>query len=168
MAVDFASKQRDREGSGWGLRNAKLRMSRKLIFASGLLVCFSASLDPELKKQISTMKSTDDDAIRSNLANHLKNFVMLTPLEVLEKSVRSCDVSENIARDLFGTYGEFLTILGDEKTRQDLAELRAKDSRTDATFKQVREISETFEKALDAMFFENPILAPLTRKYGVF
>jgi predicted nucleotidyltransferase len=168
MAVDFASKQRDREGSGWGLRNAKLRMSRKLIFASGLLVCFSASLDPELKKQIFTMKSTDDNAIRSNLANHLKNFVMLTPLEVLEKSVRSCDVSENVARDLFGTYGEFLTILGDEKTRQDLAELRAKDSRTDATFKRVREISETFEKALDAMFFENPILAPLTRKYGVF
>jgi len=114
------------------------------------------------------MKSTDDDAIRSNLANHLKNFVMLTPLEVLEKSIRSCDISENVARDLFGTYGEFLTILGDEKTRQDLTELRAKDSRTDATFKQVREISETFEKALDAMFFENPILAPLTRKYGVF
>jgi len=34
MAVDFASKQRDRRGKGWGLRNAKLRMSRKLIFAS--------------------------------------------------------------------------------------------------------------------------------------
>ena len=51
MAVDFASKQRDREGSGWGLRNAKLRMSRKLIFASGLLVCFSASLDPEPKNR---------------------------------------------------------------------------------------------------------------------
>lgn len=34
-AVDFASKQRDRAGEGGGLRNAKLRMSRKLIFASG-------------------------------------------------------------------------------------------------------------------------------------
>src|SRR5229473_3295864 len=54
MAVDFASKQRDRAGKGWGLRNAKLRMSRKLIFASGLLVCFSANLDPDLQAQIST------------------------------------------------------------------------------------------------------------------
>ena len=50
MAVDFASKQRDRAGEGWGLRNAKLRMSRKLIFASGLLVCFSANLDPGAKR----------------------------------------------------------------------------------------------------------------------
>lgn len=54
MAVDFASKQRDRAGEGWGVRNAKLRMSRKLIFASGLLVCFSATLDPDLNDQIST------------------------------------------------------------------------------------------------------------------
>jgi predicted nucleotidyltransferase len=168
MAVDFASKQRDREGSGWGLRNAKLRMSRKLIFASGLLVCFSASLDPELKKQISAVKSTDDDAIRSNLANHIKNFVLLTPLEIFERSVKTYEVVTNVAADLFGAYGEFLAVLGDEQTRKALADLRAKDSRTDAAFKQIKKISERFEKALDAMFFENPILAPLTRKYGVF
>jgi hypothetical protein len=168
MAVDFASKQRDREGSGWGLRNAKLRMSRKLIFASGLLVCFSAGLDPELKKQISTVKSTDDDAIKSNLANHLKNLVMLTPLEIFDRSVKSYEVAANVAEDLFGAYGEFLVMLADVQTRKALADLRAKDSRTDATFKQVRKISARFEKALDAMFFENPILAPLTRKYGVF
>jgi hypothetical protein len=93
---------------------------------------------------------------------------MLTPLEVLEKSVRSCGVSANVTRDLFGAYGEFLTILADEKSRGTLAEFRATDSRTDATYKQVRKISETFEKGLDAMFFENPILAPLTRKYGGF
>jgi Nucleotidyltransferase domain len=168
MAVDFASKQRDREGVGWGLRNAKLRMSRKLIFASGLLVCFNATLDPELKKQISTVKSTDDDAIRSNLANHIRNLVMLTPLEVLEKSVKDFDVQGTVARDLFGAYGEFLSMLADEQTRKALAELRAKDSRTDPTFNQVRKISERFEKALHAMFFESALLGPLTRKYGVF
>ena len=168
MAVDFASKQRDREGAGWGLRNAKLRMSRKLIFASGLLVCFSASLDPDLKRQISTLKSTDDNAIKSNLANHIKKFVMLTPLEVFDRSVKIYGVPENISRDLFSAYGEFLAMLTEDKTRKTLQELRAKDSRTDATFQEIRKISEGFEKALDTIFFENRFLAPLTRKYGVF
>jgi hypothetical protein len=150
----------------------KLRAPRPVpapaIFASALLVCFSASLDPALKKQISTGKSADDDAIRSNLANHIKNLVMLTPLEIFERSVKSYEVATNVAKDLFAAYGEFLAVLAGEQTRKALADLRAKDSRTDATFKQVRKISERFEKALDAVFFENPILAPLTRKYGVF
>jgi hypothetical protein len=68
MAVDFASQQRDRAGEGWGLRNAKLRMSRKLIFATGLLVCFSCNLDVDLQTRISTREGD----IRLNLVNHIR------------------------------------------------------------------------------------------------
>ncbi len=164
MAVDFASKQRDRAGEGWGLRNAKLRMSRKLIFASGLLVCFSATLDTDLNDQI----STDKDAIKLKLINHIRDRVRLTPLEILAKSIEQYGVPNTTAKELFGAYAEFLELLNDEESRNALKALRASDSRTDATFGRVRDMSRAFENALDHIFFLNPQVAPLTRKYGVF
>jgi hypothetical protein len=141
MAVDFASKQRDRAGEGWGLRNAKLRMSRKLIFASGMLVCFSPKLDSELNDQI----STDKDAIKRKLVNHLRDRLRLTPLQILAKSIEQYGVPDATAKELFGAYREFLGLLDGEKSRNALKALRACDSRTDATFGKVRDISRTFE-----------------------
>jgi len=164
MAVDFASKQRDRAGAGWGLRNAKLRMSRKLIFASGLLVCFSPNLDLALNAQI----STDKDDIKLKLINHIRDYVRKTPLQVLANSIKQYRVPEATARELFGAYAAFLELLDDKKSREALKALRASDSRTDPIFQQVREISKAFENGLDHIFFENPNVAPLTRKYGVF
>jgi predicted nucleotidyltransferase len=167
MAVDFASKQRDRSGDGWGLRNAKLRMSRKLIFASGLLVCFSCNLDPELQKKISTNKK-DKNAIKLSLVKHIHDYVRLTPLQVLERSLRAYSIPASVQTSLFAAYADFLALLDDEKARKNLEALRAEDSRTDPTFMQVKDMSHTFEKSLDHIFFENEHLKPLTRKYGVF
>jgi hypothetical protein len=164
MAVDFSNKQRDRAGKGWGLRNAKLRMSRKLIFASGLLVCFSSNLDPDLQAQI----STDKNDIKLELVNHVRNYVKMTPLEIVAGSVERYGVPDSIARELFGAYSEFLTILDDETSRKKLESLRSEDSRSDSTFRRIREVSKSFERALDHIFFENKQIAPLTRKYGVF
>ncbi len=164
MAVDFASKQRDRGGKGWGLRNAKLRMSRKLIFASGLSICFGVNLDPELNRQI----STDRNDIKLNLVNHIRERVRLTPLEILANFIEQYRIPDQVATDLFGSYAEFLDLLNDEASRKALKALRASDSRTDATFKRVRKIGETFQRSLDHIFFENPQVAPLTRRYGVF
>jgi len=164
MAVDFASKQRDRAGKGWGLRNAKLRMSRKLIFASGLLVCFSANLDPDLQSKISTHRND----IKLKLINHIRDYVRLTPLEILARSMEQYGIPQSIAKELFGSYRDFLEILDDEKSRTALDDLRSEDSRTDPTFQRIRKISEAFERALDHIFFENKQIAPLTRKYGVF
>ncbi|HEX3586174.1 MAG TPA: hypothetical protein VH024_09265 [Candidatus Angelobacter sp.] len=167
MAVDFASKQRDRSGKGWGLRNAKLRMSRKLIFASGLLICFSCHLDTDLQKKISTNKN-DKNAIKLSLVKHIHDYVRLTPLQVLDRSLNAYSVPAAIQTALFASYVDFLTLLNDEKTRKSLEDLRAEDSRSDSTFIRVKEIGRTFQETLDHIFFENEYLKPLTRKYGVF
>jgi len=164
MAVDFASKQRDRAGKGWGIRNAKLRMSRKLIFASGLLICFSANLDPALQAEISTGKND----IKLKLASHIRNQLKATPLEFLARSMEQYGVPEPTAKRLFGAYAEFLDLLNDEVSRDALKNLRSEDSRTDKVFQKVRQFGGAFEQAINHIFFENKHIAPLTRKYGVF
>ena len=165
MAVDFASKQRDRGGEGWGIRNAKLRMSRKLIFASGLLLCFSCNLDPDLQASII---STEKDVIKLNLVKHIREFVRQSPLEILARAVQQYSVPAKIQDDLFSSYARFLEILDDTESRERLTELRSEDSREDSVFRKVKEISSVFERSLDAVFFENRQIGPLTRKYGVF
>ena len=167
MAVDFASKQRDRSGDGWGLRNAKLRMSRKLIFASGLLICFSCQLNPDLQKKISTNRN-DKNAIKLSLVKHIHEYVQLTPLQVLARSLRAYSVPASVQTSIFGSYADFLALLDNENARKELEDLRAENSRTDPTFQRVKSISRTFEESLSHIFFENEHLKPLTRKYGVF
>lgn len=164
MAVDFASKQRDRGGKGWGTRNAKLRMSRKLIFASGLLICFGCQLDTELPSRI----GPDESGIKLPLVNHLGESTRLTPLQIVAKEASAHGVPEQIVQDLLSSYADFLAILDNASEREVLERLRAEDSRTDGLFGRIRSMSATFEHALDNIFFENESIAPLTRKYGVF
>lgn len=89
-------------------------------------------------------------------------------MEILARSVQQFSVADEVQKDLFSSYAEFLETLDDKKSREHLRVLRAENSRNDATFKKIRHISYVFEKALDKMFFDNPKIGSLTRKYGVF
>jgi hypothetical protein len=165
MAVDFASKQRERAGEGWGLRNTKLRMSRKLIFISGLLICFSCYLNPSTE-----IKTADLGAGQPvhPLINHLLPYVGKTPLEILADALISYGAAPKLSRAIFDSYDQFLTLLDSSKTRKHLEKLKSSDARNDKTFGIVRKISKRFDDALTEFFLDNPKLAPLTRKYGVF
>lgn len=165
MAVDFASKQRDRGGKGWGLRNAKLRMSRKLIFASGLLVCFRCSLDEKLQTKIST---ADNDINLKHLANHIWECANSTPLDVLASTVRRLGADDGMAESLFSSYDRFLGIMSNKDARAELRRMSPQDSRSNSVFAQIREASKSFESGLNNLFFRNDDIRLLTEKYGVF
>jgi hypothetical protein len=170
MAVDFASKQRDRGGQGWGLRNAKLRMSRKLIFAAGLLTCFSCQLDDALQAKISTDRGDIKGARTLNLAylqDHIRQRLKATPLDVVAHAVTEYKIEPAVAKSLFDSYDDFLGLMSDVKKRSHLKVLRAEDSRTDPIFKEVQDFSERFSEALGEIFFGTR-LNILTQKYGVF
>ncbi len=124
MAVDFASKQRDRGGTGWGLRNLKLRMSRKLLFASGLLTCFNASVDSEANP----LKSAGSDELRAYLIRYLRDQFRLSPLETVGNAILLYRVPQETGAKLFGSYDEFLGMLDDDSTRKRLDTLRAENA----------------------------------------
>jgi predicted nucleotidyltransferase len=165
VTVDFVEKQRGQAGRGWGLRNAKLRMSRKLIFATGMLSCFSCELLPcgEALEELSTNHST------IGMEEYLRKFVQTPPLEILATLLLERNIKHETALKLFSSYNAFLTLLDDEGKRNRLKELPLDEISTDAVFAEVRKFSHEFQEGLTALFFyDDEKLRDLTIFYGVF
>jgi len=165
MCVDYASKHRERQGEKWALRNAKLRLSRKLIFASGLLTCFNCYLKPppEFKNNLFDLPEHMEP-----LLLHLKAHVRLTPLEILADALVSFAKPET-AIQIFDAYDRFLTMMNDGEIRKHLDSLQAKDAHSDKVFNEIETISNKFQNGLNRLFFEeNADIAELTKKYGMF
>jgi predicted nucleotidyltransferase len=174
MAVDFAYKRRDRRGDGAALRNLKLRMSRKLLYASGLLVCFAC----ELK----LARSSVEPACEANVAecvDCLRALLRITPLDRLALVVlglldhaeqrQATDSVRNAARMMFTAYDGFIGILADKAQREELENVEQVSLDDSASYRHGRKLSHDFRDGLLALFFDaDDRLADLTRRYGVF
>jgi predicted nucleotidyltransferase len=159
MAVDYASKFRARGGEGWAERNIKLRMSRKLLFISGLFMCFSWTL--------SRPKPGDEDLLAERLVAHLQDWTQRPPLESLAVVVEQ--YAPALAADVFDSYDSFLQMLGDEKKRATLEALAPEDAYRNRVFCEARDFSKTFNDALIKLLFEaNNEVSELTKRYAVF
>jgi len=165
VTVDFVDKQRGRAGQGWGLRNAKLRMSRKLIFATGMLSCFSCEVltSPEIREDLLKDHST------IAMEEHLRRFVQKTPLEILATFLLELRIKQETVVKLFASYDKFLALLDDAEKRDRLNKLPLEEIPTDPVFGEVRNISRVFQEGLTALFFhDDDRLRELTIFYGVF
>lgn len=156
MAVDFTAKQRARRGRGWALRNFKLRMSRKLIFTAGLLVCLNAIDDVQSGAQ------------KHEKLRHLEAQFAKPPLLILAESTTKHGMADEQAAGLFAAYEKFLEILNDDEKRKALDGLRQADAQADSLFQECRGVASAFQDNLMQLFEANPALRTACIRYGVF
>lgn len=167
MAVDFAAKRRERAGEGWLLRNFKLRLSRKLIFAAGLAASLSCSLRPP--KALTRAENEKAEDYAAIMAEHLLLFANRTPLETVAWLALEFGAKSNVIHDIFDTYDSFLGILDDGGKRERLEALTPENMEPDPLFKESREIGTRFQNGLTQLFFEtDPELTKAAQRYGVF
>ncbi len=149
IGVDFVAKDRERAGAGWGLRNAKLRTSRKLLFASGLLPLLRCH---ELRAE----------AIAPFLA---AQFAMPPTDRVADAFLHYDAVAEGA--DALAAYDAFLALLDDETVRAELGTLGSR-AVADASprWREVAELGATIERCLLELLFGTE-LGPVTQRYAV-
>ncbi len=145
LTVDYATKKWQRSNAGWALRNTKLRMSRKLLFTKGLLICFLC--DEEFAGQAS---SGEPGIVLRELLNYCFGLARRPPIQVLA-GVLLRFAAEETARKTMLAYERFLATLGDEEKRNHLQKLEFGKA-DDALFNEQRQNSRDFRDGLEELF----------------
>jgi hypothetical protein len=150
IAVDFERKHRDRSGEEWGLRNAKLRTSRPLLFASGLLPVLECRRLPA-----------------DELLPFLEEQFDATPIDRIAACFLRHDRAEAGARTMLA-YDAFLAVLEDEKDRAELESLPHNDRESSAVYQEAKGHGYKIREGLLSLMFETPELYEMVREYAIF
>lgn len=157
IGVDYAAKVREQDGQKWAIRNAKLRLSRKLLFAAGLAFCYSCQLSPP-----SQTVSTDlfgSTVLPLNSQQFVQNGIKFTRTTSLEYLAGFVDAfaedaqKPDIVKLLFGAYNDWLSLMSDASRRDELTTLQHDQAAENEVFQQVKEIGNRFAKGLRILFF---------------
>lgn len=166
MAVDFAYKKRTRQGEGAVIRNLKLRMSRKLIYAAGLLACFSLALDADRARRLRDLEKSEGVGER---LEHFRVLLSKPPLEILASHLVRHPHLNYSARQLFTAYDCFLGALSARDKRETLERLKDSERYGNPLYQEVRKATHEFRDGLLEMFFDGKSgIEELTKTYGVF
>jgi hypothetical protein len=149
IGVDFVAKGRERDGRGWGLRNAKLRTSRKLLFASGLLPVLRCH---ELEAE--------------GIAPFLAEQFAMPPTDRLADAFLRYGAHEAGARTL-GAYDAFLSLLDDDAARTELHDIPdRKAGDASKSFRETAALGAVIEQGLLALLFDTE-LGSVTQRYAI-
>ena len=148
ICVDFVGKHR-KAGDKWGTRNAKLRASRKVLFAGGLLpILQSFRLE------------------RSQMREFLVDQLTAPATDRLAYAFMEWEVPDPGAR-FFEAYDRWIGLLNDEGVRKELDGVTPADADRSLAFREVRGIGRDLERGLLALLFDTS-LEPVSRQYGIF
>jgi len=148
ICVDFVGKQRE-EGEKWGTRNAKLRASRKVLFAGGLLPilqCFRSN--------------------RNDMREFLVDQLTAPATDRLAYAFLNWEVPDPGAR-FFDAYDRWIGLLNDEEIRLALKAVTPENADESVAFREVQRIGRDLERGLLALLFDTD-LEPISRQYGIF
>jgi Putative nucleotidyltransferase DUF294 len=166
MAVDYATKRRERGSDGWAIRNFKLRVSRKLVFVAGLAMCMSCHLLPSAALAKTSFESESD--FTDALQDFLLDFANRTPLQVVSRFALDFGAG-SVGAEILDAYDRFLGVLADNDKREQLKKLGVEDAFADNVFKEAREIGTDFQTGLTELFFDSDKnLTAAIQRYGVF
>lgn len=159
MAVDYANKHRTRAAEKSALRNIKLRMSRKLLFVSGLFMCLSWILSDDGKEA--------DSFFYPKLVSHLREWTRRSPLESLATTLER--YAPDLSTGVFDPYDDFLGLIADRDSRIALEMLSPEEAYQSSIFLVARNSASNFDAALTKLLFESDDrVTRLVQKYGVF
>lgn len=148
ICVDFVGKHRD-AAEKWGMRNAKLRASRKVLFAGGLLPilqCFQYN--------------------RGDMREFLVDQLTAPATDRLAYAFLKWGVPDPGAR-FFAAYDRWIELLNDEEIRAELNEVTPDSADDSAAFREVQRIGGDLDRGLLALLFDTA-LEPISRQYGIF
>jgi hypothetical protein len=148
ICVDFVGKERE-GGEKWGIRNAKLRTSRKVLFAAGLV--------PLLQ----THRFARDER-RAYLAAQLA----APATDRLAAAFLDLDARDAGVRAL-SAYDRWLGVLDDPERRGELESLTKETAHESAVFRDVRRHATELHRGLLVLLFDTPLL-PHVREHGIF
>ena len=148
ICVDFVGKERE-GGEKWGIRNAKLRTSRKVLFAAGLV--------PLLQTH-----RLNREERRAYLAAQLA----APATDRLAAAFLDCGVRDAGVRAL-GAYDRWLGVLDDPARRGELESLTKDTAHQSAVFRDVRRHATELHRGLLVLLFDTELL-PHVREHGIF
>ncbi len=148
--VDFEGKHREGgdDDPKWVERNAKLRTSRKVLFAGGLIPILQCHL-----------------CERVRMTDYLDTQLSTPPTDRLAAAFGHYGAIDEGVR-FFAAYDRWIAILADAAARRELTELRFNTRDASGLFAEIREIGETLDQSLITLLFDTA-LSQVARKYAV-